>query len=62
KIEYIYWDDRFEKWHIEIEPEESETNGELILPRFAKLTFEYKEESKERIITIPVPSQSVLIF
>ena len=62
KIEYIYWDDRFEKWEIEIKPQESETNGELILPRFAKLTFEYEGESKERILTIPVPSHSVLIF
>ena len=62
KIEYIYWDDKFEKWEIEIKPQESETNGELILPRFVKLTFEYEGESKERIITIPVPSQSVLIF
>jgi len=62
KIEFIYWDDRFEKWEIEIEPKESEKNGELILPRFTKLTFEYQGESKERIITIPVPSQYVLIF
>ena len=62
KIEYIYWDDKFEKWEIEIKPQESETNGELILPRFAKLTFEYEGESKERILTIPVHSHSVLIF
>ena len=62
KIEYIYWDDKFEKWEIEIEPEESKTNGELILPRFVKLTFEYEGESKQRTITIPVPSQSALIF
>ena len=62
KIEYIYWDNRFEKWEIETEPKESETSDELILPRFARLTFEYEGESKKRILTIPVPSQSALIF
>ena len=62
QIEYIYWDDRFEKWESETDPKESETGDEFILPRFAKLTFEYKGEKKERILTIPVPSQSALIF
>lgn len=61
-IEYIYWDDRFEKWESQTDPKESEAGDEFILPRFAKLTFEYEGEIKERILTIPVPSQSALIF
>ena len=62
QIEYIYWDDRFEKWENQTDPKESEAGDEFILPRFAKLTFEYEGEKKERILTIPVPSQSTLIF
>ena len=62
QIEYIYWDDRFEKWESETDPKESEAGDEFILPRFAKLTFEYEGERKERILTIPVPSHSALIF
>ena len=62
QIEYIYWDDRFEKWENQTDPKESEAGDEFVLPRFAKLTFEYEGEKKERILTIPVPSQSALIF
>ena len=62
QIEYIYWDDRFEKWESKTEPKESEAGSEFIIPRFAKLTFEYEGEKKERILTIPVSSQSALIF
>ena len=62
QIEYIYWDDRFKKWENQTDPKESEAGDEFVLPRFAKLTFEYEGEKKERILTIPVPSQSALIF
>ncbi len=62
QIEYIYWDDRFEKWESETAPKESEAGDEFILPHFAKLTFEYEGERKERILAIPVPSRSALIF
>ena len=62
KIEYIYWDDRFENWETETEPKEGEGEEQFILPRFLKLTFEYEGVTKERTLTIPVPSRSALIF
>jgi hypothetical protein len=62
KIEYIYWDDSFEKWETETEPKEGEGEEQFILPRFLRLTFEYLGETKERTLTIPVPSRSVLLF
>lgn len=62
KFEYVYWDERFEKWETETEPKEGEGEEQYILPRFLKLTFEYQGETKERTLTIPVPSQSALIF
>jgi len=62
KVEYIYWDESFEKWETETEPKEDEGDEQFILPRFLKLTFEYEGETKERTLTIPVPSRSVLIF
>lgn len=62
KIEYIYWDERFEKWEKETEPKEGEGDEEFLLPRFMTLTFEYEGETKERTITIPIPSRSALIF
>ncbi|MGZ0657191.1 prepilin-type N-terminal cleavage/methylation domain-containing protein [Coraliomargarita sp. W4R53] len=62
KVEYIYWDESFEKWEIETEPQEGEGDEEFTLPRFLKLTFEYEGETKERTITIPVTSRSVLLF
>ena len=62
KVEYVYWDERFEKWETETEPKEGEGEEQYILPRFLKLTFEYQGETKERTLTIPVPPQSALIF
>jgi prepilin-type N-terminal cleavage/methylation domain-containing protein len=62
KIEYVYWDDSFEKWEVETEPQESDEDDEFTLPRFLKLTFEYEGETKERILTIPVASRSVILF
>jgi prepilin-type N-terminal cleavage/methylation domain-containing protein len=62
KIEYIYWDERFERWETEEEPLEGEGDEEFILPRFLKLTFEYEGVEKERTITLPVPSLNALIF
>ena len=62
KIEYIYWDESFEKWEAETEPQEGEGDEEFTLPRYLKLTFEYQGETKERTVTIPVPSRSVLLF
>jgi hypothetical protein len=62
KVEYVYWDERFEKWESETEPKEGEGDDQFILPRFIKLTFEYEGVTKERTLTIPVPSRSALIF
>ena len=62
KVEYIYWDERFEKWESETEPKEGEGDDQFILPRFLKLTFEYEAVTKERTITIPVTSRNALIF
>ncbi|MGJ8651836.1 MAG: PulJ/GspJ family protein [Opitutaceae bacterium] len=61
-IKYIYWDESFEKWEEEDEPMEGDGDDQFILPRFIKLTFEYEGETKERTLTIPVPSTSVLLF
>lgn len=62
EIKYIYWDESFEKWEEEDEPMEGEGNDQFLLPRFIKLIFEYEGETKERTLTIPVPSTSVLLF
>ena len=62
KMEYVYWDERFEKWETETEPKEGEGDDQFILPRFLKLTFEYEGVIKERSITIPVTSRNALIF
>lgn len=62
KVEYIYWDERFERWETEEEPREGEGADQFILPRFLKLTFEYQDVEKERIVTLPVPSLNALIF
>jgi len=61
-VQYVYWDDRFEKWEIEDTPREDENTDEFALPRFIKLTFEYEGENKERFITIPVPSIHAILF
>ncbi len=62
QITYIYWDQDFEKWEEEEQPMDGEGDKEFILPRFIKLIFEYEDVTKERIITIPVPSKSALLF
>lgn len=62
KIEYVYWDESFERWETETEALEGDGDDEFTLPRFLKLTFEYEGETKERTITIPVPSRSVVLF
>ncbi|MDQ8193373.1 prepilin-type N-terminal cleavage/methylation domain-containing protein [Coraliomargarita sp. SDUM461004] len=62
KVEYIYWDENFEKWETETEAKEGDGDEQFILPRFLKLTFEYRGETKVRTLTIPVPSRSVLLF
>ena len=62
EITYIYWDERFEAWEEEDRPQKDEEDDQYILPRFIKLVFEYEGETKERILTIPVPIKSALIF
>lgn len=62
KITYIYWDERFETWEEDESPREGEGADQYILPRFVKLFFEYEDVTKERILTIPVPNRSALIF
>lgn len=62
KIQYVYWDERFEKWETEDEPMEGDGDDQYLLPRFLKLTFEYEGETQERTLTIPVPSKSALIY
>jgi hypothetical protein len=62
KVEYVYWDERFEKWESETEPKEGEGDDQFILPRLIKLTFEYEGVTKERTLTIPVTSRNALIF
>ena len=61
EIRFIYWDERFERWEEEPEPQEGEED-EFLLPRFIKLIFEKDEITKERTISIPVPSRSALLF
>jgi hypothetical protein len=62
KITYIYWDERFESWEEEDNLQKDNGVDQYIMPRFIKLFFEYEGETKERILTIPVPSKSALIF
>ncbi len=65
QLEFIYWDNRFERWETETEPrkdEESEEQNSFLLPRFLKLTFEHEEITKERTVSIPVPSQKAFLF
>ncbi len=62
EIIYIYWDERFEAWEEDESPQKSDEDDQYNLPRFIKLVFEYEGETKERILTIPVPSKSALIF
>lgn len=62
RVEYVYWDESFEKWESETEPKEGEGDDQFILPRFIKLTFEYESVTKERTLTIPVTSRRAFIF
>ncbi|MDP4694562.1 MAG: type II secretion system GspH family protein [Opitutales bacterium] len=61
-IQYVYWDEKIEQWEVEDKLMEGEGDEEFLLPRFIKLTFEYEGETKERSLTIPVPSTSALLF
>ncbi len=61
-IRYIYWDERFEQWEEETEPKEGDGQDQFLLPRYLKLVFEYEGAATERILAIPVPSKSALIF
>jgi len=60
-IHYIYWDEQFERWEEEDEPMKGDDDG-FLLPRFLKIVFTYEDESKERLLTIPVPSISLPLF
>ena len=62
KVEYVYWDEGFEKWESKTEPKEGEGDDSFILPRFLQLTFEYEGVIEERKLTIPVTSRNALIF
>ena len=62
ELHYIYWDERFERWEEEDEPKRGEGDDQFLLPRFLKLVFEYEGETKERIITLPVPSRDAFLF
>lgn len=61
-IDYIYWDERFEKWETEDTPKEGDGIDQYLLPRFIKLTFEYEGVTQERTFAIPVPIKSALIY
>lgn len=61
EMRYVYWDERFERWEEEDEPQEGE-DDQYLLPRFIKLIFEKDELTKERTISIPVPSRSAILF
>jgi len=61
-IRYIYWDERFEQWEEEERPKEGGGKDQYLLPRFIKIVFEYEGATKERTLSIPVPSTHALIF
>lgn len=60
-IEYVYWDERFERWETEDEPREGPGES-LLLPRYLKLQFEHEGIIDERLIAIPVVSRNALLF
>lgn len=62
KLRYVYWDDRFEQWEEETEPKEGDGDEEYLLPPYLKLIFEHQGVTSERLITIPTPVKSALIF
>ncbi len=62
ELRYLYWDETFEKWEEEDEPLDGEGEEDFQLPRFLKLVFTYQEETKSRLLTLPVPMDSALLF
>ncbi len=62
ELKYIYWDERFEQWEEEDEPKKGEGDEEYVLPRYIKLVFEHEGVTKERTLTIPIPSLSAFLF
>ncbi len=60
-IQYVYWDERFERWEVEDQPRE-EPADTYLLPRFLKLMFEHEGITEERLIAIPVVSRNALLF
>lgn len=61
RVDYVYWDERFERWEDEDEPLEGD-DDELRLPRYLKLVFEYEGVTTERTIALPVVSRSAILF
>ncbi len=59
---YLYWDETFEKWEEEEKPREGEGNEDFLLPRFLKLVFTHNEVTKTRLLPLPVPMDSALLF
>ena len=62
ELRYIYWDEDFEQWEETTDPKDGEGDDDYLLPRYLKLVFEYEGETKERVLAIPVPMQSALLF
>lgn len=62
ELRYIYWDETFEKWEEEEKPRDGEGEGDFLLPSFLKIIFTYKEEEKARLLPLPVPMESALLF
>lgn len=61
-IEYIYWDERLEEWEIETEPKKGDGQDQFLLPRYLRFTFVHEDVIETRILALPVPSRSILIF
>jgi len=60
-ISYCYFDVESESWDIVDEPQE-DLDGELVLPGFLKLRFEYEEKLREIPIYLPQRSQAIPVF
>jgi prepilin-type N-terminal cleavage/methylation domain len=63
-IQYIYWDERFERWETEDSPKKDEEGDseDFLLPRYLLLSFSYEDETITRKVTIPIPSQYAVLF
>lgn len=63
-IEYIYWDERFERWETLDAPKADDAgdSSDFLLPRYLQLSFTYEAETITRKITIPIPNQYALLF